>query len=322
MVKRADKLVAQLVFPAFHAGTIALIVVAGFTWGALALCFAIYALVAFGITAGYHRYFSHRSFKTSRTFQFLLALLGTLALQKGVLWWASHHRQHHRASDREGDVHSPVRRGFWWAHMGWIIAPDYKATDWAGIRDFAGFPELRWLNEHWLLPFVGLCAVVLLTLGFEYMVWGCFVSTILLWHATFSINSLAHKFGRRVYATADDSRNNFLLALLTHGEGWHNNHHFYAASARQGFRWYELDASYAVLCMLERLGIVWDVRRPPGDVVRGWLGGRNHLVGSRSPTPAARALGNSGRSRRLKPIGQGARMRQGARVGSESGKEP
>src|SRR5690606_23272343 len=150
---------------------------------------------------------------------------------------------HHRESDRDGDVHSPVRRGFWWAHMGWIVAPDYKRTDWAGIKDFAHLPELRWLNAAWWLPFVALSLVVLGTLGFQFMVWGCFVSTVALWHTAFSINSLAHRFGRRGYWTTVESRNILLLALLTHGEGWHNIHHFYAASARQGFRWYELDLS-------------------------------------------------------------------------------
>ncbi len=286
MNERLERLTSPLVFPAFHAGTLALVVLAGFSWGALAFALAMYVVMAFGITAGYHRYFSHRSYRTSRAFQFVLALLGTLPLQKGVLWWASHHRQHHRESDRDGDVHSPVRRGFWWAHMGWIVALDYKRTDWRGIRDFARFPELRWLNRCWYLPFAGLCAIVYGSLGLQYMVWGCFVSTVVLWHTTFSINSLAHRVGRRVYATGDESRNNLLLALLTHGEGWHNNHHFYAASARQGFRWYELDLSYAILCVLERLGVVWDVRRPSAEVVAGWLGGRNHLLAG-SPGPGS-----------------------------------
>jgi stearoyl-CoA desaturase (Delta-9 desaturase) len=276
----------RVVFPAFHLLTVALVLLAGVSWGAVALCLAAYALVAFGITAGYHRYFAHRTFSTGRAFQLVLALLGTLALQKGVLWWASHHRQHHRASDREEDVHSPVRRGFWWAHLGWIVAPDYKRTDWRGIKDFTRYPELRWLNRWWGVPFLASSALVLVTLGFQYMVWGCFVRTVLLWHATFAINSLAHLVGRRVYATTDESRNNALLALITHGEGWHNNHHYYPASARQGFRWYELDASYLALCALERLGVVWNVRRPPPEVVAGRLGGRERLL-ARLPIAAA-----------------------------------
>ena len=282
---RRGRIVDHLVFPAFHAAAVVLVAVSGVSWGAVALCAATYAALAFGITAGFHRYFAHRSYRTGRAFQLVLAVLGTLALQKGVLWWAAHHRRHHRFSDGEGDVHSPVRRGFWWAHMGWIVAPDFKATDWRGIKDFAGCPELRWLNRYWGVPFLGLCAVVFAAGGVQYVAWGCFVSIVLLWHATFAINSLAHLVGRRVYATPDHSRNNALLALLTHGEGWHNNHHHYPASARQGFRWYELDASYAVLCVLERLGLVWSVRRPPAEVVAGRLGRRDHLL---HPEPASR----------------------------------
>jgi stearoyl-CoA desaturase (delta-9 desaturase) len=291
---RAHRFFSHLVFPTWHAGTVLLVCLAGVSWSAVAFCAAMYALLAFGITAGYHRYFSHRSYRAGRAFQFALALLGTLAMQKGVLWWAGHHRQHHRDSDGETDVHSPVRRGFWWSHLGWIVAPDYKQTDWAGIKDMAVYPELRWLNRYWAAPFAGMCVLVFATLGLQHMVWGCFVSVVLLWHATFAINSLAHLFGRKVYRTGDESRNNALLALLTHGEGWHNNHHFYAASARQGFRWYELDLSYAVLCVLEVLGVVWDLRRPSPEVVAGQLGGRDHLVepagqSARSRSSAARS---------------------------------
>ncbi|MCO5167584.1 MAG: acyl-CoA desaturase [Planctomycetes bacterium] len=244
----------------------------------------MYALIMFGITAGYHRYFSHRSFRTSRAFQFVLALLGTLAIQKGVLWWAAHHRRHHRESDQEGDVHSPVRRGFWWSHVGWIMSPDFMETDFDGIKDMARYPELRWLNQHFILPFVAMCVLVNFTLGFQYLVWGCFVSTICLWHATFCINSMAHLVGRRVYETTDQSRNNVLLALMTHGEGWHNNHHYYAASVRQGFRWWQIDLSYMVLCALEAFGIVWGLKRPSPEVVDGWVGGKDHLI-ARRPLP-------------------------------------
>jgi stearoyl-CoA desaturase (delta-9 desaturase) len=288
------ELIGNGVFLGFHVATAIMIGIAGVSWPAVALCAAMYALLMFGITAGYHRYFSHRSYRTGRAFQFVLALLGTLSLQKGVLWWAAHHRRHHRESDGPDDIHSPVRRGFWWSHVGWIMAADYMETDWDGIKDMARYPELRWLNEHYILPFVGLCCLVFFPLGFQYLVWGCFVSTIFLWHATFCINSLAHVLGRRVYATTDTSKNNLLLALATHGEGWHNNHHFYAASARQGFRWWQVDVSYYVLCALELVGIVWDVKRPSPAVVDGWVGGKDHLVartGDRGPdlTPAAPA---------------------------------
>lgn len=279
--KAGIRLGDNVVFTGFHVATVILVAVAGVSWGAVGLMALMYALLMFGITAGYHRYFSHRSFKTSRAFQFVLALLGTLSLQKGVLWWAAHHRHHHRESDQEGDIHSPTRRGFWWSHVGWIMAPDYMETDWDGIKDMARYPELRWLNKHFILPFVALCVLVQFTLGLQYLAWGCFVSTIFLWHATFCINSLAHVLGGRVYETTDTSRNNLLLALATHGEGWHNNHHYYAASVRQGFRWWQVDLSYTVLCVLELLGVVWGMKRPTPEIVDGWLGGKDHLIARR-----------------------------------------
>jgi len=235
----------------------------GVTWPAFAVCLALFWLRMFAVTAGYHRYFSHRSYKTSRPFQFVLALLGTLAVQKGVLWWAANHRVHHKYSDQEGDVHSPIRRGFWWSHVGWILAPDYEATDYERIPDMAKYPELRWLNEHYLAPPVALAVLLFLVGGSTWLVWGFFVSTTMLWHATFTINSLAHVWGSRRYETTDASRNNVWLALLTFGEGWHNNHHRYMNSARQGFFWWEIDVSYYALVALSWLGIVWDLQQPP-----------------------------------------------------------
>ncbi len=235
----------------------------GVTWSALAVCAALFWLRMFGVTAGYHRYFSHRSYKTSRPFQFVLAVLGTLAVQKGVLWWAANHRVHHKNSDQEGDVHSPIQNGFWWAHVGWILAPDYEDTDLARIPDMAKYPELRWLNDHYLVPPVALAVLLYLVGGATWLVWGFFISTTVLWHATFTINSLAHVWGNRRYETTDASRNNVWLALLTMGEGWHNNHHRYMNSARQGFFWWEVDASYYVLLALARLRLIWDLQQPP-----------------------------------------------------------
>ncbi|MEO8601528.1 MAG: acyl-CoA desaturase [bacterium] len=239
----------------------------GVTWSAFGVCLAMFWLRMFGITAGYHRYFSHRSFKTSRAFQFVLAVLGTLSVQKGVLWWAGNHRVHHKFSDQEGDVHSPVRSGFWWSHVGWILADDYEETLYDRIPDMAKYPELRWLNEHYLVPPVTLAVLLFLTGGLTWLVWGFFISTTLLWHSTFTINSLSHVFGSRRYATADESRNNVWLALLTMGEGWHNNHHRYMNSVRQGFFWWEVDASYYLLFALSRLGIVWDLQQPPARLL-------------------------------------------------------
>lgn len=221
----------------------------------------------FGITAGYHRYFAHRSFKTSRVFQFILALLGTLSLQKGVLHWAANHRNHHRFSDKPGDPHSPVQGGFFWAHMGWIMSDKFVETRWERIKDFSKYPELVWLNKYWLLTFFSWCVIVFLLLGFQYLVWGCFITTIVSWHMTFCVNSLLHIWGKKVYSTGDESRNNYWLALPTLGEAWHSNHHYYPASARQGFRWYEVDLSFYVLWTLEKMKIIWDVNLPPKKVL-------------------------------------------------------
>jgi stearoyl-CoA desaturase (delta-9 desaturase) len=255
-------------FLAVHA-VCGLVYWAGVSWWAVALCVGMYYLRMFAVTAVYHRYFSHRTFKMGRPLQLVLATLGTTALQKGPLWWAAHHRHHHRFSDTERDIHSPTRRGFFWAHVGWILSDDYDETDWARIRDFARFPELRWLNRWHAVPFTVLCVVFQLTMGFQALVWGCFVSTVLLWHGTFTINSLAHVFGKRVYETADTSRNSFLLALITMGEGWHNNHHYYQASANQGFHWWQVDVTFWILVGMEKLGLVRDLKRAPAEVVAG-----------------------------------------------------
>ena len=235
----------------------------GVSWSALLLCAGLYALRMFALTAGYHRYFSHRTYKTSRFFQFLLALLGCTALQKGPLWWAAHHRRHHKYTDQDGDVHSPRQDGFWWSHVGWVISDIYNPTDWDAIKDFARYPELRWLNKYHIVPGVALAVACFLLGDWQGLVWGFFVSTVILYHGTFSINSLAHMWGSRRYETTDDSRNNFLLALLTGGEGWHNNHHHYMAAVKQGFFWWELDFSYYALRMLAGLKLVWDLRYPP-----------------------------------------------------------
>jgi len=240
----------------------------GFHWSHLVVCLALFYTRMFFVTAGYHRYFSHRGFKTSRWFQFVIALLATTSAQKGVLWWAAHHRHHHRFSDTEEDLHSPTLRGFWWAHVGWILSDRYQATAVERIPDFYRFPELRWLNRYHLVPPVLLAAILFWAGGWGMLVWGFFVSTVLLWHCSFLINSLSHVFGRRRYATADTSRNSLLLALLTLGEGWHNNHHHYMASARQGFFWWEVDVTYYVLRALSWLGLVWDLRQPPQSVLR------------------------------------------------------
>jgi stearoyl-CoA desaturase (delta-9 desaturase) len=230
---------------------------------ALVLCGVLYFARMFGITAGYHRYFSHRSYKTNRIFQFVLACLGCSAFQKGPLWWAAHHRQHHRHSDTQQDVHSPHARGFWWSHVGWILAGDYEETNWPAIRDWKRYPELRWLNRNHWVPGIALAGLCWLLGGWSALVWGFFLSTLLLFHATFAVNSFCHLFGVRRYPTADASRNNLLVAIITLGEGWHNNHHHYQSSANQGFFWWEIDVTYYVIKLLSLAGLVWDVRKPP-----------------------------------------------------------
>jgi stearoyl-CoA desaturase (delta-9 desaturase) len=234
----------------------------------LIIAAGLYALRMFGVSAGYHRYFAHRSFKTSRAFAFFLGFLAQSSAQRGILWWAGNHRQHHRFSDTDNDVHSPVLRGFWHAHLGWFFTEKHRDTDLAAVPDLAEYPELVWLDRHTYLPAVLTGLVVWLMAGWSGLVVGFLWSTVVLWHATFSINSLAHVVGRRRYVTGDHSRNNLWLALLTFGEGWHNNHHHYQSAARQGFRWYEIDVSYYLLKALASAGLVWDLRSPPTPVVR------------------------------------------------------
>jgi stearoyl-CoA desaturase (delta-9 desaturase) len=231
----------------------------------LLLCAALYLGRMFFITAGYHRYFAHRSYKLARVPQFLMAFGGTTAAQKGPLWWAGHHRDHHRFADTDRDVHSPLK-GFWWSHVGWILADRYKATNFNGIRDFARYPELRWLNRYdWVGPWM-LGVACFLIGGWSGLVVGFFGSTVLLWHGTFIVNSVAHVFGRRRYDTDDLSRNSLLVALVTGGEGWHNNHHHYQASARQGFFWWEIDTTFYLLRLLSWVGVVRGLRTPPARV--------------------------------------------------------
>jgi stearoyl-CoA desaturase (delta-9 desaturase) len=242
------------------------VIASGWSWKGLALALGLYAVRMFGLTAGFHRYFSHRSYKTSRVFQFLLALLGTTATQKGVLWWAAHHRAHHKYSDTPRDIHSVRQHGFWWAHVKWILVKQYVDTDFDRIKDFAKFPELRWLNTLNLVPPVLLAVTLFLLGGWWALLWGFFVSNTLLWHGTFCVNSLAHAFGRRRYETDDDSRNSFLIAVFTLGEGWHNNHHHYQRSERQGFYWWELDITHMILRAFSWVGLVKDLHEPPRQV--------------------------------------------------------
>ncbi|MEM7054773.1 MAG: acyl-CoA desaturase [Pseudomonadota bacterium] len=261
-------------FIGLHLACLAVFVV-GVSSIALIIFATSYFIRMFAITAFYHRYFAHRAFRTSRLVQFLFAMLGASATQRGPLWWSAHHRRHHKQSDQDGDPHSP-NKGFWWSHMGWFLSRQHFATEWDQISDWQRYPELRWLDRFDIvMPVLYAAALfglgVLLervapglgTNGAQLLIWGYFISTVVLIHATLMINSLAHTVGRRRYQTRDNSRNNFWLALLTLGEGWHNNHHHFPGSARQGFYWWEIDISYAVLKLMSYLGLVWDLKSVP-----------------------------------------------------------
>lgn len=253
-------------FFAVHVLAVAGIFWLGWSWKGALLAVALYYARMFLVTGVYHRYFSHRSYKTSRAFQFVLAVLTMTSVQKGVLWWASHHRTHHRNSDQPTDVHSVLQDGFWWSHVGWIVSRQYEETDLSRIKDLARFPELRFLDRfHWLVT-LGYAACLWFAGGSWALYWGFFVSTTLLWHGTFTINSLTHVFGSQRYVTTDNSRNHLLLALITMGEGWHNNHHYYQRSVNQGFFWWEIDPTFYVLRVLSWLGLVWDLHTVPPHV--------------------------------------------------------
>ncbi len=230
-------------------------------WVLLAVSFFVRM---FFLTGGYHRYFSHKSYKLNRFSQFVFAFAGTTAAQKGPLWWAAHHRNHHRFSDADGDVHSP-KLGFWWSHVGWILCDKYGDTEWDRIPDLAKYPELVWVNKWNMIGPWALAIFSFLYAGLPGLFIGFFASTVLLWHGTFTINSLAHVWGRRRYATSDTSRNNWFLALFTGGEGWHNNHHHYMYSARQGFYWWEYDTTFYTLWLLAKIGIVRELRGVPRE---------------------------------------------------------
>jgi len=243
---------------------------------ALLVAAALYALRLVAITGFYHRYFSHKTFRTSRALQFVFAVLGTMAVQRGPLWWAAHHRHHHAHADEENDSHSPAQHGFWWSHVGWFMNRSNFRTRSELIRDLMRYPELRFLDRFDIVPPIALAALLFFggnalaqaypqldTSGAQLLIWGFFISTVLLHHVTFTVNSLAHRFGRRRYATSDDSRNNWWIALLTFGEGWHNNHHHFPGSVRQGFYWWEIDLTYYLLRAMAACGLIWDLKTVP-----------------------------------------------------------
>jgi stearoyl-CoA desaturase (delta-9 desaturase) len=250
-------------FFGIHVAAAILVFTVPFSWKLVALAAGMYYLRMFAITAGYHRYFSHRTYKIHRISQFLMAFLGATSTQKGALWWASQHRHHHKHSDEPEDIHSPIQTGFLWSHMMWMLSRGYGETRWELIPDLAKYPELRFLDRQYWLPPLFLAVLMYAVGGMPWLVWGFGVSTVFLWHGTFTINSLSHVYGSQRYRTSDTSRNNFWFALITMGEGWHNNHHTYMSSTRQGFFWWEVDASYYMLKALSWIGVTRDLREPP-----------------------------------------------------------
>jgi len=269
-----------LVMLSFHIGALQIFNFQ-WSWFAFGIFFISYVMKIVGVTMGYHRYFAHRSFKTSRFFQFIMALAGSSAIQGGVLWWAGHHRGHHHHSDEEEDLHSPVTHSIFHSHLGWMWARDCFKPIKYKLLDFARFPEIRFLNKNYVLlmiiqglsfyllgEYLGQAYPLLQTSGWQFFVWGFLFATVWTWHITFSINSICHLFGSKQYNSHDESRNNWLFAILAFGEGWHNNHHKYGWSARNGFFWWEWDPIYYMLKVLEKLGIVWDLRTPsPAQLV-------------------------------------------------------
>jgi len=261
----------------------------GWSWPAVGVAAFLYALRVFTLTAFYHRYFSHRSFKTGRITQFLFGWIGCTSVQRGPLWWAAHHRFHHVHSDDPEDLHSPRQKGILWSHFGWFLTPRAEATNLKLIPDFAKYPELRWLDRFDLLPplllafglyglgaLLAVCGVA--TTGLQMLIWGMFISTVAVYHVTYLVNSATHVIGRRRYETKDDSKNSMIVALMTFGEGWHNNHHYYPNSVRQGFFWWEIDITWYVLKMMAGLGLVWEMRTVPQRVLNGQL--------KKAPVPA------------------------------------
>jgi stearoyl-CoA desaturase (delta-9 desaturase) len=261
----------------------------GVSVAAFVLCGAVYLLQMVGITAGFHRYFSHRSYRTSRVFQFVLAWLGCSAAQRGPLWWAAQHRHHHRTSDTPEDLHSPVTHSLWQSHIGWVLSPDSDGTDERAVKDLGRYPELRWLERfHWA-PAALLAALCFLVGGWAGLVVGFFLANVLSHHVVFLVNSACHLWGSRRYQTKDASRNNAVVAVLTLGEGWHNNHHHYQSAARQGFFWWEIDISYSIIWALSKLGLCWDLRKPNEKALTHRL--ITPLVGSSLAEVEARARG-------------------------------
>ncbi len=246
----------------FHA--CAVLALFQFTWSAFWLAvFLWWATGSLGIGMGYHRLLTHRGFKTAKWVEYTMALLGTLALEGGPIPWVATHRVHHMYTERDGDPHSPVH-GFWWSHMGWILhgrSPYRHALEQEHrVKDLTDDPVHQWLSK-WHIVLQVIFGVILYAIGgWPFVLWGVFARTVFAWHATWFVNSAAHVWGYRRFETTDDSRNTWWVALIAHGEGWHNNHHAHPSSARHGLAWYEIDVNWYGLWVLKQLGLITDVR--------------------------------------------------------------
>lgn len=262
------KTLTQTVFWIVQASAL-LVFVVPFSAGFLVLWAVSHFLRAIGLTLAFHRYFAHRAFKMNRVAQFVWAFIGTAAMQKGPIWWAGHHVNHHKYADREGDPHSPMVSGIYYAHIGWFLNDtkhdQLEATN-PVVRDFSKFPEIRFLNTYFFIPPTLLALAMYAIGGFPWLVWGFCFPTVTLAHATFAINTVNHLFGTRRFDTIDESRNNPLTAIFAVGEGWHNNHHRYQRAARNGFYWWEFDPTWYVIRTMQALGLAWDVQPVPARI--------------------------------------------------------
>lgn len=278
----------SLPFILFHVAAIPLALWTGISWEGVAWCVGLYYARMLFCCIGYHRYFAHRTFKANRIVQFFLAFFAETTVQKGVLWWAAHHRRHHRYSDEPEDIHSVIQRGFWYSHVGWILSDRWVDTDFERIRDYAKYPEIVWIDKHYWLPPTLLGIATYLIGGWTGFSWGFVISTVVLWHGTFTINSLMHMIGRRRFETTDNSKNSLLLAIVTCGEGWHNNHHKYQHIAAQGFYWWQIDFAYYFIKAASWVGLVHSVIEPTPEILAE---GRRKI--SQAPPVAKPAMSES-----------------------------
>jgi len=259
-----------------------------FEWWYLAVWGVSHFLRAIGLTLAFHRYYAHRSFQMNRVARFVWTLIGTAAMQKGPLWWAGHHVNHHRFADREGDPHSPAVSGFYYAHIGWFLNDarhDRLEPNNPVVRDFSKAPEIAFLDRYFFVPPLLLAVALFAGGGLPLLIWGFCLPTTTLAHATFAINTVNHLFGSRRFDTRDESRNNVFTALFAAGEGWHNNHHRYQRAARNGFYWWELDPTWYVIRAMAAVGLAWNVQGVPDRIYAEAVARKASLAGDRAALP-------------------------------------